>query len=58
VAAWGAANRGGRTSLAWSAREPEPLMPTIDGFPGTKPRGAPNHAFSRLSGDGYVYLIW
>ena len=58
VAAWGAANRGWRMSLAWSAGEPGPLMPTIDGFPGTKPQGAPNHAFSRLGGDWYVYLTW
>ncbi len=57
VAAWGAANRGWRMSLVWSASEPRPLMPSLDGFPGTKPPGTPDHAYSRLDGAWYVYMI-
>lgn len=58
VAAWGTASRGWRVNLAWSKDEPHPLLPTIDGFPATKASGGPDHAFSRIEGPWYAYMIW
>ncbi|MBX7186646.1 MAG: hypothetical protein K1Y01_16010 [Vicinamibacteria bacterium] len=58
VKAWGTAWSGFRVAITWSAAEPSPLLPTIDGFPGTRPKGGANHAYSRLDGSWYAYVIW
>lgn len=58
VASWGTANRGWRVTLVWSEKEPDPLLPTIDGFPGTKPPGGPNYTFSRVEKSWYAYIVW
>lgn len=54
---WGMANQGWRAGLVWSAREPAPLLPSLDGFPATRVPGS-ERAFSRLDGSWYAYVIW
>ena len=51
------AGRGWRVSVAWSRDEPRPLLPTIDGFPATRPPGA-DRIFSRLDGSWYAHVVW
>ena len=57
TAGWGFGGRGWRLCLTWSAKKPESLVPTIDGWR-PQGRGKTEVVWSPIGGDWYVEMIW